>query len=69
MGKRRMINFAKAGFPHYEEVEEEGMAKPCAMGIPWVNVDTLSTLARRHVRPTGPKGEPLQKNGTQAKRP
>jgi hypothetical protein len=59
MGKRQMINFAKAGFPHYEEVEEEGMAKPCAMGIPWVNIDTLSTLARRRVPRTGPKGEPL----------
>jgi hypothetical protein len=68
MGKRQMINFAKPGFPQYEEVEEEGMAKPCAMGIPWVNVDTLSTLARRHIRPTGPKGEPLQKSGTQAKK-
>jgi hypothetical protein len=59
MGKRKMINFAKAGFPQYEEVEEEGMAKPCAMGIPWVNVDTLSTLARRRIPRTGPKGEPL----------
>ncbi len=67
MGKRQMINFTKAGFPQYEEVEEEGMAKPCAMGIPWVNVDTLSTLARRHVRRTGPKGEPLKENGTQEK--
>ena len=35
MGKRMMVNFGKAGFPHYEEVEEEGMAKPCAMGLPW----------------------------------
>lgn len=67
MGKRQMINFTKAGFPQYEEVEEEGMAKPCAMGIPWVNVDTLSTLARRHVRRTGPKGESLKENGTQMK--
>lgn len=59
MGKRLMINFAKAGFPHYEEVEEEGMAKPCAMGLPWVNPHTLQTLEQRAIRPTGPKGEPL----------
>ena len=59
MGKRKMVNFAKAGFPQYEEVEEEGMPKPCAMGIPWVNPDTLKTLARRNIRRTGPKGEPL----------
>ncbi len=67
MGKRRMINFTKAGFPQYEEVEEEGMAKPCAMGIPWVNVDTLSTLARRGIRRTGPKGEPLEEQNLQTK--
>ena len=65
MGKRMMINFAKAGFPHYEQVEEEGMAKPCAMGIPWVNVDTLKTLERRRIRRTGPKGEPLENQDTQ----
>jgi len=67
MGKRKMINFAKAGFPQYEEVEEEGMAKPCAMGIPWVNVDTLSTLARRRIPRTGPKGEPLGEQSPQGK--
>jgi len=67
MGKRRMINFTKAGFPQYEEVEEEGMAKLCAMGIPWVNVDTLSTLARRGIRRTCPKGEPLEEQNLQTK--
>ncbi|MGE0823839.1 MAG: hypothetical protein AB7G75_00965 [Candidatus Binatia bacterium] len=59
MGKRKMINFAKPGAGQYEDVEEEGMPKPCAMGIPWVNPDTLSTLERRHIRRTGPKGETL----------
>lgn len=59
MGKRMMVNFGKAGFPHYEEVEEEGMAKPCAMGLPWVNPDTVRTLELRQVRRTGPKGETL----------
>ena len=67
MGKRKMINFARPGASQYEDVEEEGMAKPCAMGIPWVNVDTLQTLERRKIRRTGPKGEPLEEQRTQAK--
>ncbi len=60
MGKRMMVNFGRAGFPHYEEVEEEGMAKPCAMGLPWVNPDTVRTLELRQVSQTGPKGEALE---------
>jgi len=67
MGKRMMIDFAKAGFPQYQEVEEEGMAKPCAMGLPWVNPDMLKTLDRRKIRRTGPKGEQLNNPDTQAK--
>jgi len=67
MGKRMMIDFAKAGFPQYQEVEEEGMAKPCAMGLPWVNPDTLKTLNRRKIRRTGPKGEGLDNPETQVK--
>jgi hypothetical protein len=59
MGKRKMINFARPGADQYEDVEEEGMPKPCAMGIPWVNPDTLSTLEKRKIGRTGPKGEPL----------
>jgi len=54
-----MINFARPGADQYEDVEEEGMPKPCAMGIPWVNPDTLSTLEQRKIIRTGPKGEPL----------
>lgn len=60
MGKRMMVNFGKEGFPQYEEVEEEGMAKPCALGLPWVNSDTVRTLELRQVRRTGPKGEALE---------
>lgn len=63
MGKRMRVDFAKKGFPHYEEEEEEGMAKPVAMGVPWVNPDTLKTLAKRKIQPTGPKGEPLEGGG------
>ncbi len=65
MGKRMMINFGKEGFPQYEEVEEEGMAKPCAMGLPWVNLDTVRTLELRQVKRTGPKGETLETAETQ----
>ena len=60
MGKRMMVNFGKVGFPQYEEVEEEGMAKPCAMGLPWVNPDTVKTLELRRISRTGPKGETLE---------
>lgn len=63
MGKRKMINFARPGADQYEDVEEEGMPKPCAMGIPWVNVDTLTTITQRKIPRTGPKGEPLPAPG------
>lgn len=59
MGKRMMSNFGRAGFPSYEEVEEEGQAKPCVSGVAWVNPDTLATMRKHGGKPTGPKGEPL----------
>jgi len=40
-------------------VDEEGQAKPCAMGVDWVNPDTLKTLAKRKIARTDPKGRPL----------
>jgi hypothetical protein len=67
MGKRKMINFAAPGTGQYEDVEEEGMPKPCAMGIPWVNVDTLSTIEQRRILRTGPKGEILPPQTVQRK--
>ncbi len=66
MGKRMMVNFSKVGFPQYEEVEEEGMAKPCAMGLPWVNQDTVKTLELRQISRTGPKGETLESRDEEA---
>lgn len=59
MGKRIMTDFTKKGFPHYQEEEEDGMAKPVAMGVPWVNPDTLRTLEKRKIPRTGPRGESL----------
>ena len=54
-----VTNFQRAGFPSYEEIDEEGQAKPCVYGVPWVNEDTLKTLAKRAPRRTGPRGESL----------
>lgn len=59
MARRMVTNFQTAGFPSYEEVDEEGQAKPCVFGIRWVNPDTLQTSAKHGGRRTGPKGEPL----------
>jgi hypothetical protein len=60
MGKRMVTNFSRAGFPSYESIDEDGQAKPCVFGHPWVNPDTLATLRKHGTRRTGPKGEPIQ---------
>jgi hypothetical protein len=59
MGKRLVTNFSRAGFPSQEAIDEDGQAKPCVYGVPWVNPDTLATLQKRGGQRTGPKGEPL----------
>lgn len=58
MAKRTVSNFSRAGFPSYEKVDEDGQAKPCVYGVPWVNPDTLATIAKHGGQRTGPKGEP-----------
>lgn len=40
--------------------DDDGQAKPCALGVRWVNPDTLETIYLRGGRRTGPKGETLQ---------
>jgi hypothetical protein len=40
-------------------VDEEGQPRPCATGVPWVNADTLKTLAKRRIPRTDAKGRPL----------
>ncbi len=40
-------------------IDEEGQAKPCAMGVGWVNPDTRQTLAKLRIPRTDPKGRPL----------
>ena len=42
-----LLHFQKAGFPAYEKADEQGMPQPCALGQPWVNPDTLRTVAQR----------------------
>lgn len=54
-----LLDFQKAGFPAYERVPEQGMAQPCALGIPWVNPDTQRTLAKLRILRTDPWGRPL----------
>ena len=62
MGKRKVTNFSKEGFPSYEVIEDEGQAKPCVQGTAWVNEDSLATGRKRGGKPTGPKGQPVEGN-------
>ena len=59
MAKRMMVDFHRRGFPQFVAEEEDGMAKPCAVGIDWVNPDTLRTIGKLGIKRTGPRGEPL----------
>ena len=60
MGKRMVTSFSRAGFPSYESIDEDGQAKPCVYGVPWVNPDTLATSRKHGGTRTGPKGESIQ---------
>jgi hypothetical protein len=59
MAKRMMVDFQRQRFPQFIPEEEDGMAKPCAVGIEWVNPDTLRTIEKLGIKRTGPHGEPL----------
>ncbi len=56
MAKRLQVDF-KATTTKY--VEENGQPRPCAMGVPWVNADTLQTIAKLDIQRTDPWGRPL----------
>lgn len=58
VAKRLQVDF-KA--PTVRFVEENGQPRPCAMGVPWVNPDTLETLALLEIPRTDPWGRPLPK--------
>jgi hypothetical protein len=60
MSKRMVTHFSLAGFPSYQEINEDGQAKPCVYGVAWVNPDTLATSRRHGGKRSGPKGEPIE---------
>ena len=68
MAKRMMVDFQRVGFPQYIPEEEDGAAKPCAVGIDWVNPFTLRTIKKRNIPRTGPRGEPLSGLGVKPDR-
>jgi len=69
VAKRMLLQFKKGGFPAYDWVDEQGMPQPCALGVPWVNEDTLRTLARLRIPRTDPWGRPLPESESEAEVP
>jgi hypothetical protein len=59
MAKRLRVNFHKPRGATL--VDENGQAKPCAMGVGWVNPHTMQTLDKLHIARTDAKGEPIEK--------
>ena len=59
MALRKVTLFDKTGTT-LEPVDEEGQAKPCVLGIRWVNPDTFETIRVRGGKRTGPRGELLK---------
>ncbi len=58
MAKRLRVTFDRP--LGAQRVEEHGQAKPCAMGVGWVNPDTRQTLAKLDIPRTDPTGKPLE---------
>jgi hypothetical protein len=66
VAKRLRVNFNKpVGASRFDE---EGQAKPCALGVGWVNADTLRTLAKLDIPRTDPWGRPLPADAPGRKR-
>jgi len=59
MALRKVTFFDHKGVA-VEPVDEEGQAKPCVLGVRWVNPDTFETIRARGGKRTGPKGEVLR---------
>ncbi len=57
MAKRLQLNFHHTG---PTMVDENGQARPCAMGVPWVNEHTLATLRKVFIPRTDAKGQVIQ---------
>lgn len=64
MAKRLQVNFHKPG---PTMVPEDGMARPCARGVGWVNEHTMQTLDMLPIKRTDAKGKPLPESGQQTK--
>jgi hypothetical protein len=56
MGLRKVTLFDKRGTT-ISNVDEDGQAKPCVLGVRWVNADTFETIRVRGGKRTGPHGE------------
>ena len=59
MGLRKVTLFDKPGSA-IVPVDEDGQAKPCVLGVRWVNPETFETIRVRGGQRTGPKSEVLQ---------
>jgi len=60
MALRKVTFFDHKG-PALEPVDEDGQAKPCVMGVRWVNPDTFETIRVRGGERTDPKGRSLER--------
>jgi hypothetical protein len=56
----RLVTFFDHEGRALEPVDEAGQAKPCAMGVRWVNPDTFETIRVRGGERTDPKGKKLE---------
>ncbi len=59
MPLRKVTLFDRDGIAN-ENYDEEGQAKPCVLGVRWVNPDTFETIRARGGKRTGPRNEVLQ---------
>jgi len=59
MALRKVTVFDRTGVAQIA-VDEEGQAKPCVLGVRWVNPVTFETIRVRGGKRTGPAGEVLQ---------
>ena len=60
MALRKVTYFDKAGIAAIPE-DDESQAKPCVLGVRWVNPDTFETIRVLGGVRTGPHGEVIRK--------
>ena len=60
MALRKVTYFDKPGVAVSPE-DDEGQAKPCVLGVRWVNPDTFETIRVRGGTRTGPHNEVIRK--------